>query len=499
MNDSWRNGSLPTQGDEPRACAKSWASAAQVGLTLDTLPNVVLVRDLAQLLHCSEKAIRGRVAAGKLPKPFRLGKALAWTREVVGAWLSDRSRSATEADRVHITIATYNHQNKPGLQAIWKMRHPQDPTRELKTTAIAPKGLGRDQAHAWAQGQIGTILPKLLAKAGISKDEPATRNEPNKAKTPTPASTTFKMFVEERFNPEYVAQWKPSTRDIYTRTLRDHLYPFFADLPLEAIDDDVVSRYRGKIMHFQPGTRNLLLSKLRKVLAFALKLRRIGSLPNIERFKDPRPVLVTFTPDEIERLIRAAEDVGPVAHIIVLLALDLGLRVGEICALKWEDVSFRSDTILVQRTVYEGKEQTPKGVIAQLPMSRVLRAALTQHRKKEPVGEFVLYRRVKGEWRPFNQRAVDRLIRESEGIADLKQTGAHFLRHTSITHVANLGSTSSEIQAHARHTRLSTTETYLHQCGLARSRSVMDRVDAAREAQSKKSKRGSKRTKKVAA
>ena len=57
------------------------------------LPAVVNVRDLAEFLRISEKAVRHRVTRGQLPRPFRCGKALAWTREVVITWLWECGRT----------------------------------------------------------------------------------------------------------------------------------------------------------------------------------------------------------------------------------------------------------------------------------------------------------------------------------------------------------------------------------------------------------------------
>ena len=38
-------------------------------------------------------------------------------------------------------------------------------------------------------------------------------------------------------------------------------------------------------------------------------------------------------------------------NIGVLLALCTGMRIGEVCALKWEDVDFAQKTIIVKHTV----------------------------------------------------------------------------------------------------------------------------------------------------
>jgi len=42
---------------------------------------------------------------------------------------------------------------------------------------------------------------------------------------------------------------------------------------------------------------------------------------------------------------------------------------------------------------YRGEKQSPKGTIGTIGLTRALRAALVKHRKREPIGALVLYRR----------------------------------------------------------------------------------------------------------
>jgi integrase len=106
-------------------------------------------------------------------------------------------------------------------------------------------------------------------------------------------------------------------------------------------------------------------------------------------------------------------------------------------------------------------------------------------------GPLVVYRRqVKG-LVPFDQRsAYDRVNRAAQRALG-KRAGCHFMRHRSLTLLEEVGATPSNIQAHARHTRLSTAETYLHADKVRGSRSAMDLLDQRRA----ESKTRSKKTK----
>jgi len=219
------------------------------------------------------------------------------------------------------------------------------------------------------------------------------------------------------------------------------------------------------------------------MLRFARKVRLIEALPHFERLpelrKRPKEVLSNA---EIERLIAAARQRGVDALVIVLLALDVGMRVSELCALQWQDIDLRAGTVIVQRNVYDGEEQTPKGMIGKIALSTALRSALVELRESANHGALVLYRRschTGGEWAQHTQGSIWNVLNQLQKKAGLKRFGPHLLRHTSLTRLANLGASPYVIQAVARHTHLQTTQAYLHtqQTGLSReAATLLDRA-----------------------
>lgn len=464
--------------------------------------NVVLVPDLARLLRCTEKAVRSRVAAGQLPKPFKLGKALAWTSETILAWLSESSRAAARPP-VRIVITTYKYKDQDRLQAIWKMTYSGN---ELKTTDLVPVGKDRDQAKLWAAEQIERVFPILMAKAGIDAGAPEaqTRKEiaPQTNYTNPKGSITFREFVESRFIPEQVRRWKESSQEVYLRLFRDHLLPFFGDLPLGAIDEDILSRFDGRIMKYKPNFRNLLLARVKKVFGHALKLRYVDRAPLIERHKPPKQNVETYSVEEVASFIATAEKMGPTPHLVALLTADLGLRAGEICGLPWSDVDLKKGEILIAHNGSKGSGNTPKGTVGRLTLSKALHRALVEHRKREPIGVLVLYRQDKhDQWVKFTQQWLYILLSKIAKTAGLgTKCSARFMRHVMITTMADRGAAPTDIQAHARHALISTTEGYLHTRRAPASRSVMARLDAARgeSEDPSESKMRSKKSKKAA-
>lgn len=66
-----------------------------------------------------------------------------------------------------------------------------------------------------------------------------------------------------------------------------------------------------------------------------------------------------FYDDEIEKIIQNCMDdydkTGNSADIAIVINFDLGLRVGELCALKWEDIDLKGRTIMIRRQESQGK------------------------------------------------------------------------------------------------------------------------------------------------
>jgi integrase len=130
------------------------------------------------------------------------------------------------------------------------------------------------------------------------------------------------------------------------------------------------------------------------MLRFARKMRAIETVPIFERLPEPRrrPKEV-YSEEQIAAMMAVARRHGTDALVILLLALDAGLRVSEICALEWRDIDLKEGTVLIQRSVYEGVVQTPKGTIGKLALTRALREALEAHRLEANHGPLVVYRR----------------------------------------------------------------------------------------------------------
>ena len=442
------------------------------------LPTVVYVPDLARFLRISEKAVRHRAARGQVPRPFKSGKALAWTREDVLTWLRECGRAAGPA-KMKITLRPYTN-DKTRFHVDIRFMNPAVANETIRRRLVAPPGLDEKQARTWGERQVPLILRELV---GGTADAVTVAHQKEIITMRAPR-LTLAEFYERRFLPEHVALQKRATRDSYESLYRNHIGPQLGDVPIAAIDEDRISEFRAAL-HKRVGitTANVVLGKLAKILKKAKKLKAITVLPDVERFPVPRarpkPV---FSDVEIARLSEAAADRSPDALLVCLLALDANLRVSEICALQWTDINLEQRTITVQHNVYKGEEQTPKGEIKTIALSSGVLRALEEHRKRGELGPLVLYRRSqfpRGEWAPHTPHSIKHLLNETQKQGKVARSGPYLLRHSGLTRLANLGASVYAVQAMARHARLQTTQAYLHQLGSRLTREAVNLLDDA--------------------
>jgi integrase len=78
---------------------------------------------------------------------------------------------------------------------------------------------------------------------------------------------------------------------------------------------------------------------------------------NVARQATPPTVhateVVAPKPDEVQKIIEAADAIEPMLATLLLVAALTGARRGELCALRWNDLDWQAGTLRIARSVYE--------------------------------------------------------------------------------------------------------------------------------------------------
>lgn len=264
---------------------------------------------------------------------------------------------------------------------------------------------------------------------------------------------------------------KPRTRETYANNLRLHWYPALGeDTPLERITRAQIREvlFAKLDAGCAVGTILLMLKVLRGLLTAAcIEDEVIGRNPALGLSKVlPRRAAVqaqrAIRREVLRGFLEAARTVHPTLYVLFIVAARTGMRIGELLGLRWEDVDLERRLVAVMRTIdWRRREGTPKGHrCGVLPLSPQTTEALWELRASGVKHCTWVFHGPSG--RPWSRTHVWRVMDRACRRAGIPHASAHALRHSFITHVAEVAGTPWEVRDLARHSSITETEPYLH-------------------------------------
>jgi integrase len=257
---------------------------------------------------------------------------------------------------------------------------------------------------------------------------------------------------------------KPRTVNSKEQILRDHIVPQLGERSLATFTYAVVEDFKHYLVRPEPDgpglkakTANNVLTVLRRLLVVAAKRHLLPAVPEFEWLETEDTEFDFLSFEEADRLLKGA-DTGSEWTTMILVGLKVGLRQGEILALRWEDVDLKAKRITVKRQVSRGAITKPKGGRSrEVDLGDVITAALTKHRHLR--GELVFCDAdgkmlTAGECKWPLYRACKR--------AALRRIGWHVLRHTFASHLVMRGVQLKAIQELLGHATIQMTMRYAH-------------------------------------
>ncbi len=213
-----------------------------------------------------------------------------------------------------------------------------------------------------------------------------------------------------------------------------HLLEHFSGKPLEAIRPEDIEHYKMKrLKKVKPATLNRELRVLRALLNKAVQWGHIDESPfkYVKLLKEPPGRIRYLSTDELRRLLAVLGD----GHLrtIVLIALNTGMRKGEILSLRWKDIDFERRLIILK--------QTKTNQLRIVPMNDIVYHALLAAKPKNahPQDRVFQIKSFKRSWKTALKKA---------GIHDFR---FHDLRHTFASYLVMKGidlRTVSELLGH---------------------------------------------------
>ena len=179
--------------------------------------------------------------------------------------------------------------------------------------------------------------------------------------SPLSARTTFARFIEENYLPASM-HLEASTLAAYRSVIDKHFLPTFGTMPMKRISPSHVQAWVNTASETL-SARSVVKyhALLHAVFVLALQHRVITHNPAAYT-RLPKVVLPPkriTTPAQFNAIVEA---IDPRYRTMVLLAIETGLRWGELVALRPCDIDFVTRTVLVRRTLVEvSKKNSPTG------------------------------------------------------------------------------------------------------------------------------------------
>lgn len=152
---------------------------------------------------------------------------------------------------------------------------------------------------------------------------------------------------------------RETTYDSYSQKIRRHILPYFGKALLREIREEEIVEYQKWLSaRLSVGTAQGVFRILRAAFREARKRKLIVCSP-FEFVKVPRrqhKKTRFLHVEEQAKIERMSIQTGRIEYVV---ALYTGLRLGELCALKWEDVDFGNNTIFVRHTLSRVKGRLP--------------------------------------------------------------------------------------------------------------------------------------------
>lgn len=287
---------------------------------------------------------------------------------------------------------------------------------------------------------------------------------------------------------------RPNTQMSYERRIYQHIIPALGGIQLDKLTTGDIQQFythlkqNGRLLRKElygeglsdqtvRGIHTTLHAALDKAVEEKLIFRNPADSCKLPSAKARE--MQVLTPEEIQRLLIQAREDG--CYELLLLELATGLRRGEILALQWGDLNFRTSALRVERQVHRVKGElvvsppkTKAGnrtVLLPAPVLKVLKAY-----QKTIHSRWMFPSPVK-EDSPMDPAAVRKRLQTVLERAECKRLRFHDLRHTFATTSLEHGmdiKTLSTIIGHVSST--TTLNTYTHVTDAMRQ-SAADKID----------------------
>ena len=288
---------------------------------------------------------------------------------------------------------------------------------------------------------------------------------------------------------------RETTKYAYASTLNNHIIPYFGEKPLQKIGREDIYKYFAYLR----DEKNLGSNTIRKhhemlkgIFSSAVESEKlfVSPMKTVRAPKEEPFESQIYNPQQIVELFKAAE--GDRTELAVHLAVYLGMRRGEICGLRWENVDIMGCAVnivesrtLAGGTVIDGPVKSDSSE-RRLKIPEGLMPALLAAEERRDVDKRALGKRYDSRGyvfcynngKPYRPNYLSLLFSQLLSRSGLPHIRFHDLRHTHGS-IAILGASLYDVSKSLGHSRQEVTQRiYIKDIEKTKSAAV-DSVDGA--------------------
>jgi integrase len=338
------------------------------------------------------------------------------------------------------------HQRREGTwEAKVSLGYDGDGKRRRKTVYGKTKGEVQDKLRKLQNGTSTGALADAT-KLTVAQYMGHWLNGPAKESVSDTTWPRYEQLIRLRINPFIGGVRLPKLTHL-------HVEQMLADLRASGVSA------RGRQMAV-----NVLSGALKHATRMRPPLIPFNPVASVIKPTPPKPEIKPFTPEQVAKLFEATASDRLFA--LYLLAIDTGMREGELFALEWDDIDFASGSVMVRRALKEVKGRvwvedlkTEKSR-RRIELTQATMDALLEHRKRQLIegnaGKLVLCALEGGYLRRPNltQRSFLPALKR----AGLPRIRFHDLRHTAATLLLLANERTKVVSERLGHASTATTE-----------------------------------------